>query len=58
VAVATITQTGTNDPVFTGANGHELTPQQQADVFEVFAGGLLLAFVTLFGIFGPAILVF
>lgn len=58
VVVATITQTGTNDPVFTGANGHELTPQQQADVFEVFAGGLLLAFVTLFGIFGPAILVF
>lgn len=56
--VATVTQSGENDPVFTGANGRQLSAQQQADLEEMFFGVFLIVFVTLFGILAPSLVVF
>lgn len=56
--VATITQQGEGDPVFTGANGRQLSAEQQADLEEMFYGVFLIVFVALFGILAPAYVVF
>jgi hypothetical protein len=56
--VANVTQQGENDPVFTGANGRQLSAQQQADIEEMFDGVLFIVFVALYGILAPAYVVF
>ncbi len=58
VVVATISQTGDGEPVIVGANGRELTQQQQDDLAEMLVGVLALMFGALFGILAPAIVVF
>jgi hypothetical protein len=51
VLVATVTQSGENPPVFTGADGRELSQQQREDLGEMFIGIFSLVLVTLW-VFG------
>ena len=55
--VATISGDSGN-PVFSGANGHELSQGELAAIGEIFGVSLLFLLVLTYGVFGPALVIF